>query len=99
MNSETTESKIPVKRLVMPLSSEATMIGYLLEVGWKLHVSSNTVKGHAIFKQERQGEFTTVVKKCDVSVDAVLELQRSGKLKKVKQFTVNHETTAVYESA
>lgn len=78
-----------------PMSSESTMVGYLMEVGWMLHLSSDAKHGHAIFKSTKVGR-TTTVDKIPVSADCVLELQQTGRLKKVREFTVNHQKTTVF---
>lgn len=77
------------------MSSEATMAAYLMESGWKLHLSANPKDGHKIFKCETAGSKTTV-RSCDISADAVLELQQSGRLKRERQFTVGHKKTTVF---
>ncbi len=76
----------------MPSDSkhETTMALYLLEVGWELHVPKNT-----LFKQTTNG-MTTTVEQCQLSADTVIELQQTGRLKKKRQFTVNHKKTVVY---
>ena len=74
------------------------MVGYLLEVGWELHLSAKPEDGHAIFKSTKS-EAVTRVEKCEVSADAVLELQQAGRLLKKRQFTVNHRKTTVFVSA
>ena len=75
------------------LSSEAMMVGYLMEVGWELHVSSD--QEHGIYKQTKVGRVTRV-DSVSVSVDCIMELQQAGMLKKLKQFVVNHKKTTVY---
>ena len=92
------EDTITVESLALPLSAEATMVGYLLEVGWELHLSAKPEDGHTLYKSTKSGAVTRV-EKCAVSADAVLELQQAGRLRKKRQFTVNHKKTTVFVPA
>ena len=75
-------------------SSETTMVGHLLQSGWKLHLSAGG--DHAIYKTTKSGSVTKV-DSLKVSADCVLELQQSGRLQKQRQFTVGHKKTTVFE--
>lgn len=75
------------------ISHESILVGYLLESGWKLHLSSEG--DHAIFKRTTDG---TKVDRCEVSADAVLELHQSGRLRKQYQLVCNGVTTTVFDS-
>lgn len=82
----------------MAMSSEAAMASYLLNSGWKLHLSADPQDGHKLFKCTKRGN-TTSVEQCDISADAVIELQQSGRLKRERQFTVGHKKKTVFVSA
>ena len=70
------------------------MVGYLLQSGWKLHLSADG--DHAIYKTTKSGSVTKV-DSLRVSTNCVLELQQAGRLRKQRQFTVGHKTTTVLE--
>lgn len=57
-------------------SAEVTQVAYLMEAGWTLYVSPRATE---IMKTETVGDITTV-KRIDVSVDAVIELEQSGRI-------------------
>lgn len=78
-----------------PLDTEATMISYLLEVGWELFVTDAPGQPPKLVKVVRVGN-TTEIRTCDVSVGTVIELQTFGKLKEQRQFKVGSVRTYVY---
>ncbi len=78
-----------------PLDTEATMISYLLEVGWQLYVTDVPGQPPKLVKRVRIGS-TTEMRTCDVSVGTVIELQTFGKLKERRQFRVGNVRTYVY---
>ena len=60
-------------------TSEVIQVAYLMEAGWSLYVSPRSTE---IMKSETVGDITTV-KRLDVSVDAVIELEQSGRIEQV----------------
>ncbi len=77
------------------LGTEATLISYLMEVGWELHITDNPNLPIKLIKCETEGRVTHV-KTCDVSSDTVIELQMAKRLKQKKKFSVQHVRTTVY---
>lgn len=78
-----------------PLSTDAVLITYLMEVGWVLHVTDEPKQPPRLVKSVTTG-CTTEVQMCDVSTDTVIELQTAKRLKRRKQFTVQRVRTFVY---
>lgn len=78
-----------------PLDTEATMILYLLEVGWELFVTDAPGQSPKLVKVVSIGN-TTEARTCDVSVGTVIELQTFGKLKEHRRFKVGNVRTYVY---
>ena len=77
------------------LSQNATMVAYLMEAGWKLHLSSNRYETPTIWKSRRDGA-NAKVDSCDVSHDVVLELQQAGLLERDGEFECGDETVTVF---
>lgn len=78
------------------MSPETTQVMYLMEVGWSLHVPKNAEIPPSLLKCVTTGQ-TTEAKQLQVSRDTVIELSQHKKLKKRRQYTVQHMTTVVYE--
>lgn len=78
-----------------PVSTEATLISYLMEVGWELFVTDDPNQPPKLVKRETTGN-TTTVRTCDVSADTVIELQTAKRVKRKKHFTVGRVRTFVY---
>jgi hypothetical protein len=78
------------------MSPETTQVAFLMEVGWTLLVPKDPEQPPRLTKAVTTGQ-TTEVKFVQVSRDTVIELSQLKKLKKRKQFTVQHRTTVVYE--
>lgn len=77
------------------LGTEAVLITYLMEVGWELFVTDDPSQQPKLVKCVTTGN-STHVQTCDVSTDAVIELQTAKLLKKRKHFTVQRVRTYVY---
>ena len=78
-------------------STEATLVGYLMDAGWELHLVSD-ITGGVLVKITLTGEVTRV-ETCKVSPDAVIDLHQAGKLQKKKTFFIRNTKTTVFVKA
>lgn len=81
--------------MVNELGTEATMVSYLMEVGWELYVTNNPQRPPRLIKRVVTGRVAEVTT-CDIAVDTVIELQLADKLVPRKQFSVGRVRTHVY---
>lgn len=81
--------------MVKELGTEATMVSYLMEVGWELYVTSSPKRPPRLIKRVGTGRVMEV-KTCDVAVDTVIELQLADRLVSRKKFSVGRVRTHVY---
>ncbi len=74
------------------MSNESILVGYLLDSGWKLFVSSDG--NHSIY---RAGDDGVTVDGCCVSSDTIIDLHLTGRLRRLKHGTVGCLTMGFYD--